>query len=86
MRTSVSGVTRFGIPTAILLPSEVNVERDELELEDLFISFTELYETAANSKDYTLCVILKEEMRKVLSNSGPMFRIDKNIDYNFYEV
>lgn len=77
---------RFGIPTAILLPSEVNVERDELELEDLFISFTELYETAANSKDYTLCVILKEEMRKVLSNSGPMFRIDKNIDYNFYEV
>ena len=86
MRISVSGVTRFGIPTAILLPSEVNVERDELELEDLFISFTELYETAANSKDYTLCVILKEEMRKVLSNSGPMFRIDKNIDYNFYEV
>lgn len=79
-------MTRFGIPTAILLPSEVNVERDELELEDLFISFTELYETAANSKDYTLCVILKEEMRKVLSNSGPMFRIDKNIDYNFYEV
>lgn len=76
----------FGIPTVILSPSEVNVEKDELELEDLFISFTELYETAADSKDYTLCVILKEEMRKVLSNSGPMFRIDKNIDYNFYEV
>lgn len=64
----------------------MNKEKDELEIEDLFITFTELYETAANAKDYTLCVILKEEMRKVLNNSGPMFNIDKNIDYNFYEV
>ena len=60
--------------------------RDDLELEDLFLIYTELYDNALSSKDYVLCDILKEEMRKVLNNSGPMFKIDNNIDYNFYEV
>ncbi len=60
--------------------------RQEIQLEDLFISFNELYENSLKIQDYKLSLLLKEEMRKLVSNSGPIFRINQNFDFDFYEV
>jgi hypothetical protein len=67
------------------LLGEVKMEnsKEDLEVEDLFITFTELYEIAAKTKDYTLCLILKEEMRKVLSDNGLIFQVNYSPRHRF---
>lgn len=56
---------------------------DDLKVEDLFVCFTELYETAAQTKNYALCLILKEEMRKVLSDNGLIFQVNYSPRHRF---
>jgi len=53
---------------------------DDTRIEDLVVGFTDAYNEAVDSGDKILSTILREELRKVLTNSGPMFRIDPNFD------
>ena len=57
-----------------------DITEDDTRVEDLVIGFTDAYNEAADSGDKILCSLLKEEMRKLLSNSGPIFKIDNNLD------
>jgi len=71
-----------GTATATLLHGEIFMDDEEIDfkMENLVIGFTEAYNEALDSGDKVLSNILREELRKLLTDSGPMFKISNNSD------
>lgn len=42
-------------------------------------SFEELHKNAVNNRDFLTCSMIREEVRKLLSGDGPMFKIEDSI-------
>lgn len=42
-------------------------------------SFEQLHRKAVDRKDYLTCSMIREEVRKLLSGDGPMFKIEDSI-------
>lgn len=42
-------------------------------------SFEQLHRDAVDKKDYLTCSMIREEVRKLLSGEGPMFKIEDSI-------
>jgi len=59
---------------------------DESKLEDLILGLTDCYNDALDNKNYILSALLKEELRKLVENSGPLFKIDSRISTNLNGV